>query len=86
MNLLQRFAFGVAIALLEALSIILAAGVVLGYSFASWTKAESAVVGIVATLASIAVAHAVVFRVPRRPDRRASDTTSLRVFEGTAAP
>jgi hypothetical protein len=71
MDLLQRLAYAIALALLEAAAIFLAAGMVLGFTFERWTTAELAFVGIVATLASIAVAHAVVFRMPRRLSRPA---------------
>ena len=87
MNLLQRLAYAVALALLEAATIFLAAGMVLGFTFELWTTAELAFVGIAATLASIAVAHAVVFRMPRQLSWPAAPkASSLQVFEGAAAP
>jgi hypothetical protein len=44
-------------------------------------------VGIVATLASIAVTHALVFRTPRRlHSSSAHETASLPVFKRAAAP
>jgi hypothetical protein len=87
MNLLQRLACAVAVALLEATTIFLGAGSVLGFTIERWTTAELAFVGIAATLASIAVAHAIVFRTPRPThSSSAHETASRRVFKGVAAP
>ena len=87
MNLLQRLAYAFAVALLEAATIVLAAGMVLGFTFKLWTTAELAFVGIAATLASIAVTQAIVFRTPRRlRSSIAHETASLPVFKRAAAP